>query len=95
MGDGTELCANYVKLYALDPTHTESVYFSWAEGYMSARNIDTFVADKWAFRDLSVWSVEEQKRFIRQYCDNHPLAEFSKAVKTLYEQFPLRTDQPN
>jgi hypothetical protein len=44
----------------------------WAAGYISGINS----LNKDAFFDLSAVTSDEMKRYLRQYCNEHPFAEY-------------------
>ena len=39
MGAGITSCAMFAQEYGKDPDLVERLYFSWAQGYMSQRNV--------------------------------------------------------
>jgi hypothetical protein len=85
-GIGGKTCGEFAANYAKD-TGTEIIWFTWAQGFMSATNYATLNFRK-NIRDLS-GDIEIQQRQIRQYCDAHPLAEYGSAVLDLYLSLPL------
>ena len=40
------------------------------------------------YRVLSAKSIDEQKRFLRRYCDAHPLGEYLDAIYELMQTLP-------
>jgi len=72
----------------------ESLYFTWAQGFMSGLNL-TFVANLHKFHDLGSTPMAEQKSQLREYCDEHPLSPYSSAVINIYKTFPIRPDNSN
>ena len=46
------------------------------------------------YRDLAAMSIEAQEQSLRNYCDEHPMAEFVKAVMDLYFKLPLKKYTP-
>lgn len=89
-GLGAFSCAQFGKDYQKSPEIWESVFFSWAEGYMSALNTALLLRDATA-TDLRKWSVERQEDFLRSYCDQHPLEDYQDAVQILFSD--MRKDQ--
>ena len=87
MGVGTTSCSQFANLYKVSPKQAENAYFSWAQGFMSAENIAN-LADKQYWRDLGSMSTEAQRRHLRWYCDQHPLATFLDAVQNLLLTIP-------
>jgi hypothetical protein len=41
------------------------------------------------FFDLNALTTDQMKRFIRQYCDAHPLASYRNAVGELMKALPI------
>jgi hypothetical protein len=46
------------------------------------------------YRDLQAMTVEAQEQDLRNYCDEHPVADFAKAVLDLYLKLPLKKYTP-
>ncbi|HLY58826.1 MAG TPA: hypothetical protein VKS60_24905 [Stellaceae bacterium] len=84
-GAGMATCAEYAKQYAAEPL-IDLHYFSWAQGYIAATNVQFGSRDKWML-DLSSIPVEAQQTSIRSYCDKHPLAQYYSAVTELISKF--------
>jgi hypothetical protein len=94
MGLGQESCAQFGKDYQEGPEHWETLYFCWAQGYMSALNTTLIIRygiENDRSTDLGKWSVHTQEEFIRSYCDQHPLKEYRDAVEALFSE--MRKDQ--
>lgn len=91
-GLGATTCVNFVDMYRLDHTASMDLYHSWAQGFMSATNLEA-LHEKHPFRDLSSLPIKEQEDFLRKYCDAHPLADIMSAVSELYKQFPLVSEK--
>jgi hypothetical protein len=85
-GVGTATCGKFAEMYRTSPDSSEMYYLSWAQGLMSGINI---VAQKGMKRDLMSMDFEEQKRFIREYCDSHPLATYASAVAELFGKLKI------
>jgi hypothetical protein len=81
MGIGVYSCAQFAKDYQRDPTLRGNFYFFWAQGWMSGFNASKVVKE---MRDLNSMEVGEQERFIRNYCNDHPLKDYKDAVLSLY-----------
>ena len=81
-GAGAATCAIFANHYKTEPMIETLSYFSWAQGYMTALNM-TFVANNKETVDLR--DYDSQTRHIRQYCDQHPLKDYSDAVLDLFE----------
>jgi hypothetical protein len=63
----------------------------WAQGFMSGANASLTNGQ---YRDLAALSLDAQKESLRNYCDEHPMAQFGKAVLDLYGKLPLKQDTP-
>lgn len=84
MGAGTQSCAVFGQQYQKNPQLAEAVYFSWAQGYMSAVNYFAGSAQKFPLNLAPVgWPVPNQEAFIRDYCAGHPLDDYTMAVLKL------------
>jgi hypothetical protein len=90
-GVGGTSCAKFAELYRGQPEFTNTVYASWAQGFMSGWNFSTMAEHK-THRELGAQSAETQMAYIRNYCDSHPLAPFLKAVLDFYLTLPVRKD---
>ena len=85
-GAGTVSCTTFAKTEI-----TELRFFHWAQGFMSGLNAsDARVSGR--ARDLSSMAPEDQQRFLRNYCKEHPLANYIQGVLELYSQ--LKTAKP-
>jgi hypothetical protein len=79
-GAGTVSCTTFAKTEI-----TELGFFHWAQGFMSGLNASDARASGRA-RDLSSMTPEDQQRFLRNYCKEHPLADYLQGVLELYSQ---------
>jgi hypothetical protein len=77
IGPGAGTCAEF----AANPRE-ESFYYTWAQGFLGGRNADRELHKEETI-NLAVMSPAEQKRFLRNYCDQHSLAEYTSAVVNL------------
>jgi hypothetical protein len=74
-----------------DVDQIENAMLTWAQGFMSSSNVNL---DKGQYRDLAAMSLDAQKASLRNYCDEHPMAEFVKAVIDLYFKLPMKKYTP-
>jgi hypothetical protein len=81
MGAGASSCAKFAQDYQKDPSNFEMFYFSWAQGWMSGFNIVGNV------RDLNSIELDAQERYIRIFCNEHPLDNYQSVVIALYFRF--------
>jgi hypothetical protein len=91
-GAGTATCGEFAQVYRLDPSRTELVFGSWAQGFVSGQNRVTLHSGRYV--DLSENKIEGQNAYLRRYCDEHPLAPFYKGVIEYYGTLPERTFDP-
>jgi hypothetical protein len=92
-GAGITSCATFAEQYRGSPQVVELVYFAWAQGFMAGLNAADVNATGRA-RDLSSMANDEQKGYLRSYCDAHPLSEYMYAVWDLYTK-QLKVAKPN
>jgi hypothetical protein len=88
-GFGLHACAGYLDLYRTGKEGADTVFGSWAMGFMSATNIALMSAQE-RYHDLGSMPAEDQMVKIRDYCTSHPQAKFWEAVIDLYNSLPLR-----
>ena len=84
-GFGLSSCAEYAADYRRSPEALETIYFTWAQGFISGVNADR--AND--FFDLKAKTPHEMRRLIRQYCNAHPLANYREAVLELMKSLPV------
>jgi hypothetical protein len=86
-GLGMDSCAVFAQKYGANPDVAESLYFTWAQGFMSALNLEASANGK-VYRIINGNDMSNQKMLIRSYCNEHPLTQYVAAVLDLYERFP-------
>ena len=86
-GPGTVSCAEFGKAFREDPKN-ESLFFSWALGFMSGLNTDLLQHGE---TNLNGLPIKTQKQAIKTYCSDHPRAAYFEAVFALYNR--MRHDQ--
>src|SRR5438309_1041020 len=86
-GLGMRSCGEFAHAYASNPAVAEDIYFTWAQGFMSALNLDA-VANRRPYRVINGNDMATHKIEIRSYCDAHPLVAYSSAVFALYSRLP-------
>ena len=87
-GLGALTCGQISEMYRQNPSVVEAVMMSWSQGFMSGVNVS--IAKNVGHRDLGGIMVDVQKTSLRNYCNDHPLAEFWEAVMDLYNKFPVK-----
>ena len=90
-GAGTNRCAQFEETYNENPEVTEVIYYSWAAGFMSGMNAAAHAVG-FKPKNLSAYSVLQQKQIIRQWCTDHPAAKYIDAVTDLLKSFPSVSD---
>ena len=95
MGAGIGTCAEFAQSYSRDPEGTMAVYFSWAQGFMSAMNIARRAGNK-STRDLNGMPLSSQHERLRYFCSQKPPDEpFYSALKDLLDLLPEIPPQSN
>lgn len=90
LGAGAASCQQYAQSYARNPDLTDQIYFSWAQGFMTGWNVGGLGQGQSSyFRNLAAIPIDQQHRKIREYCNQHPSADFDKAVMDLYMALPM------
>jgi hypothetical protein len=85
MGAGITTCAEFAKAYQKDPDYVEQLFFTWAQGYFSGRNLEQLARGE--SQNLNSIPLERQRAILRRYCNDHPLAYFVDAADNLFTQF--------
>jgi hypothetical protein len=80
-GAGLQLCSKFLESYKIDKASTSTVYFDWAEGYMSGLNVARLNDQAGAFQSMP---IEQQQENIRTFCEANPGEKYFKAVIHLY-----------
>ena len=86
IGPGTKTCAEFGRDYTEDRL-AEIAYFLWAVGYMSGLNLAA-VGTFHQYNNLGATSQEEQKAFLRRWCNEHPQEKYRDGVFALYQTLP-------
>jgi hypothetical protein len=87
-GVGVRTCAQFAKDYQNNPVNAELVYNNWGLGWLSGMNAAVQAVGK-PQRDLAGMSFEDKKRFMREYCDNHPLQLYLMGVLEMFGSLSL------
>jgi len=91
-GIGATACGKIAQDYPKNPTGFDKMMLGWAQGFMSGVNMASLQNGQ--YRDMAAMTIEAQEASLRSYCDEHPMAEFWKAVMDLYFKFPLKKHTP-
>jgi hypothetical protein len=92
MGYGVQSCAKYGQAYKESPDDAELVYYAWALGFMSGLNVGTHT-HRASSKNLAATTQDEQRRFLREWCEAHPLSDFGSGVVELLKTLPEVTDK--
>jgi hypothetical protein len=87
-GLGANTCAIFARAYAQEPKYWEDGYLTWAEGMMTGMNLLLDGMHE-RTRNFAGMSIDDQKAFLRNYCDTHPLKPYVAAVSELFVALPL------
>jgi hypothetical protein len=93
-GLGSVSCSEIAEGHRKLPDDTNLWIMFWAQGFMSGENIRQWNSSG-QYRDLQAMTNEAQERSIRNYCDEHPMADLIKAVLDLYGKLPLKKYTPS
>ena len=94
-GPGAFTCGKFASDYLKNPVMTEGVFFTWAQGYMSALNV---ISSTEGIRGMKFYTdlgdtINFQKAKISAYCKEHPLSDYSDAVMDLMGSLPVKPIQ--
>jgi hypothetical protein len=87
MGLGLQTCGTFAEAYRKSPEIAEGGYFFWAQGYMSGLNLGN-LAHGGIAKNLASVPIKDEQHALRKYCDEHPLAQYQKAVLELFISLP-------
>jgi hypothetical protein len=93
LGPGMQSCGEFSRAYATNPTVTEDLFYTWAQGFMSALNL-SFVSTTGAYRFIDPNGMAGYKLRLRVYCDAHPPSSYVQAVMDLYNSLPPALSTP-
>lgn len=82
VGIGTGTCGDFAGHYRRDSKTYELLYFTWAQGFISATNLTLYFGKQETYQ-LDPNSVEVYQAFVRRFCDQHPLKAYVDAVVAL------------
>ena len=86
-GAGALSCGEFAQHYRSAPDFSEGLYFAWAQGFMSGLNVN-FIRQFNQYKDLSAKTLDQEQRYLRKYCDEHPLGNVIDGVIELYGTLP-------
>lgn len=96
-GAGTSLCSAFSREYDQDPGTTAWIYLSWAQGYLSAVNLQRARLGQTAADMLPTdFGLPKQIGFLQAYCRSLPDRSFEQATIGMYhemlERWPTAAD---
>src|SRR6201989_1539473 len=84
-GIGLTSCAEFGNLYRRHTDDLQGAALSWAQGYISGFN----ASRQDAVFDIGAKTIDEMWRFLRQYCNEHPLANYMDGVAEFMKSLPV------
>lgn len=93
LGPGMQSCGEFSRLYATNPTAAEDLFYTWAQGFMSALNL-SFMSTTGAYRAIDPNGMAAYKLRLRSYCDANPPSQYMQAVMDLYNSLPPTLSAP-
>jgi hypothetical protein len=87
LGPGMQSCGEFSRLYASNPMGAEDLFYTWAQGFMSALNL-SFVSTTGSYRLIDPNGTATYKLRLRSYCDAHPPSQYVQAIMDLYNSLP-------
>jgi hypothetical protein len=81
-GIGLRTCGEFASDYRISPSN-ESLYFSWALGFISGANV-VLLGNGLTAKNTRSMSGDDEQQAIRQYCNDHPLASYYQVVIDLF-----------
>jgi hypothetical protein len=82
-GVGASTCGEFASQYGQNPSATELVYFSWAQGFMTGRNVGALAGHGNA-KGLDSIPFDDQQRAVRDYCNGHPGMEKQRSLVSAF-----------
>jgi hypothetical protein len=93
VGLGMRSCEEFSKAYKAQPALAETVYFTWAEGFMSGLSFMATAADIPPL-DLKKIDADSAKTDIKSYCNAFPQAPYYDAIIPIYNRLPTISKPP-
>jgi len=93
MGMGLRTCGQFAQDYRSNPQQAEADYTGWMGGYLTGRNMQR-QAFGYPTADLGGMTLEQKMGFMREWCQENPLAQYSLGVQYLFELLPTVAVRP-
>ncbi len=94
LGLGLTSCADFAKYYQKNPAQVESAFFDWFAGFATGANGAMDVMGHPEQKKNLHMRPADTKRFLRVYCDQHPLATYLQASIDVMLSLPDLIEQP-
>jgi hypothetical protein len=82
-GVGASSCGKFTTSYKDNPARAETLYFSWAQGFMSSINLNRKMQNGTPV-DFGVMPSAAQVSWIRGYCQKNPMKTYLRAATELF-----------
>jgi hypothetical protein len=82
-GVGNVSCGKFMTSYKENAAKTETLYFSWAQGFMSSINFNRKMQNGTPI-DFGVMPSAAQLSWIRDYCQKNPMKTYMRAATELF-----------
>jgi len=93
VGLGMRSCEDFSKALKVQPALAETLYYAWAEGFVSGMNFMAPAAETQPL-DLKKIDAESAKTDIKSYCTASPQAPYYDAVIPIYNRLPTISKPP-
>ena len=87
VGPGSETCKAFVDLHKEAPELSKAMFFSYAQGFMTALNMSRSLNGLPA-HTLKGLGPDDQMAHLVYYCGNHLIENFISAINSLYDDLP-------
>jgi hypothetical protein len=82
-GVGASSCGKFTNSYKENTARTETLYFSWAQGFMSSINFNRKIQNGTPV-DFGAMPSAAQLGWIRNYCQKNPMKTYLRAATELF-----------
>jgi hypothetical protein len=82
-GVGISSCGKFTNSYKENSARTETLYLSWAQGFMSSINLNRKMQNGTPI-DFAAMRSAAQLSWIRDYCQKNPLKTYLRATTELF-----------
>jgi len=82
-GIGNTSCGKFMTSYKENPAKAETLYFSWAQGFMSSINFNRKMQNGTPI-DFGAMPSAAQFSWVRDYCQKNPMKSYLRAATELF-----------